>query len=102
MRISDWSSDVCSSDLLHSLYSGWIGRLEALNASRLTGAFAATDNGEIVIRRRQALDAHAKMSKEIEVLRGKAKREKHLARRVEMNMEIQRREAELAENSKWL
>lgn len=87
---------------LHSLYSGWIGRLEALNASRLTGAFAATDNGEIVIRRRQALDAHAKMSKEIEVLRGKAKREKHLARRVEMNMEIQRREAELAENSKWL
>src|SRR3546814_14271639 len=94
MRISDWSSDVCSSDLLHSLYSGWIGRLEALNASRLTGAFAATDNGEIVIRRRQALDAHAKMSKEIEVLRGKAKREKHLARRVEMNMEIQRRSEE--------
>src|SRR3546814_8759619 len=127
MRISDWSSDVCCSDLLHldgadamqtaflaslalaaqprtylhSLYSGWIGRLEALNASRLTGAFAATDNGEIAIRRRHALDAHPTMSNEIEVLRGKAKHGKHLRRRAELNRELQRREAERAEDSDW-
>src|SRR3546814_20581900 len=85
---------------LHSLYSGWIGRLEALKASRLTGDFAATDNGEIVIRLRQALDAHAHMSKVIAVLRGKAKREKHLDRRVERNLDNKTREAKRGAHSK--
>src|SRR3546814_3043230 len=33
MRISDWSSDVCSSDLVSSYYTALNGRLRALSAT---------------------------------------------------------------------
>lgn len=81
---------------LFALYAGWIARIEAVNAARLTGAFAASDNQEVIDRRRDALDAHGQLTKQIEGLRAKAKREKQLSRRVDLNLEIQRREADLA------
>ncbi|MDO5646333.1 DUF4391 domain-containing protein [Paracoccus sp. (in: a-proteobacteria)] len=81
---------------LFALYAGWIARIEAVNAARLTGAFAPTDDQEAIDRRRAALDAHLRITKEIEGLRAKAKREKQLSRRVDLNLEIQRREADLA------
>ncbi|QXF12353.1 DUF4391 domain-containing protein [Sphingopyxis terrae] len=81
---------------LFALYAGWIARIEAINAARLTGAFAASDNQEVIERRREALDAHARLTKEIEGLRAKARREKQLNRRVDLNLEIQRRESDLA------
>ena len=87
---------------LFALYAGWIARIEAVNAARLTGAFAATDDQEVIDCRREALDAHARLTKEIEGLRAKARREKQLRRRVDLNLEIQRREGELTEKSKWL
>jgi hypothetical protein len=87
---------------LYALYDGWLARIEALNAARLTGAFAATDDGDAVSRRRDALDAHARLAKEIDTLRAKAQREKQLNRRVDLNMEIQRREAELTAYKKNL
>ncbi|SOC41888.1 uncharacterized protein DUF4391 [Rhizobium subbaraonis] len=87
---------------LYALYSGWLSRIEALNAARLTGAFVAVDDDGAIDRRRNALDAHARLAKEIETLRGKAKREKQLNRRVNLNMAIQRLEAELAAHAKNL
>lgn len=81
---------------LFALYAGWIARIEAINAARLTGAFAATDDQDALDRRRAALDAHVRLTKEIEGLRAKAKREKQLSRRVDLNLKIQRREADLA------
>ncbi|GAO01025.1 hypothetical protein Gxy13693_088_003 [Komagataeibacter xylinus NBRC 13693] len=87
---------------LFTLYAGWIARIEAINAARLTGAFASTNDQEAIDRRRAALDAHVRITKEIEGLRAKAKREKQLSRRVDLNLEIQRREADLTEKSKWL
>ena len=81
---------------LYALYAGWIARIEAFNAARLTGTFAATDDQEAIDRRRAALDAHLRLTKEIEGLRAKARREKQLNRRVDLNLEIQRREADLA------
>ncbi len=87
---------------LYALYGGWLARIEALNAARVTGAFASTDEAEAVDRRRAALDAHARLTKEIDTLRGKAKREEQLNRRVDLNMAIQRLEAELAANMKSL
>lgn len=87
---------------LFALYAGWIARIEAVNAARLTGAFAATDNQEVIVRRRDALDAHARLTKEIEGLRAKARREKQLSRRVDFNLEIQRREADLTGIAKCL
>lgn len=80
---------------LFALYAGWIARIEAINAARLTGAFASTDDQETIDRRRAALDAHVRITKEIEGLRTKAKREKQLSRRVDLNLEIQRRETDL-------
>lgn len=81
---------------LFTLYAGWIARIESVNAARLTGAFTATDDQEAIDRRRAALDAHVRLTKEIDGLRVKAKREKQLSRRVDLNLEIQRREADLA------
>lgn len=81
---------------LFALYAGWIARIEAINAARLTGAFAATDDQDAIDRRRGALDAHARLTKEIEGLRAKAKREKQLSRRVDLNLKIQGCEADLA------
>lgn len=80
---------------LFALYAGWIARIEAVNAARLTGAFVATDDQDAIDRRRAALDAHVRLTKEIEGLRAKAKREKQLSRRVDLNLEIQRREVDL-------
>lgn len=87
---------------LRALYGGWQARIEALNAARLTGAFTSTDATEAIDRRRAALDAHARLTKEIETLRGRAKRERQLNRRVDLNMAIQRLETELAANTKSL
>lgn len=87
---------------LFTLYSAWIARIEAFNAARLTGAFSTTDDQGTINRRRDALDAHAKLAKEIEGLRTKAKREKKLSRRVDLNLEIQRHEADLTGIAKWL
>lgn len=87
---------------LFALYDGWQARIEALGAARLTGAFAASGDAGAIERRRAALDAHARLTKEIDTLRGKAKREKQLNRRVDLNMAIQRLEAELAANTKSL
>jgi hypothetical protein len=87
---------------LHALYSGWIARIEALKAAHLTGVFAATDDADVVRRRRIALDVHARLAKKIATLRDKAKREKQLSRRVRLNVEIQHREADLAANKKEL
>lgn len=81
---------------LSALYAGWLARIEALNAARLSGAFVATDDSAAINQRRAALDAHERLAKEIETLRGKAKREKQLGRRVDLNMAIQRLEADLA------
>ena len=80
---------------LYALYSGWLSRIEALNAAQVSGAFVATDDSTGISRRRAALDDHARLTKEIESLRGKAKREKQLNRRVDLNMAIQRLEADL-------
>ncbi|MGO7387481.1 DUF4391 domain-containing protein [Rhizobium ruizarguesonis] len=85
---------------LCTLYEGWLARIEALNAARLNGAFAANDDTASIERRREALEAHSRLTREITALRAKAAREKQLNRRVDLNLEIQRLEAEIAGHSK--
>jgi hypothetical protein len=87
---------------LCTLYEGWLARIEALNAARLTGAFAASDEPEAIERRREALEAHSRLTREITGLRAKATREKQLNRRVDLNLEIQRLEADIAGHNKNL
>jgi hypothetical protein len=87
---------------LWTLYEGWLARIEALNAARLNGAFAASDERASIVRRRQALEAYSRLTREITGLRAKAAREKQLNRRVDLNLEIQRLEVEIATQKKNL
>jgi hypothetical protein len=87
---------------LFALYDGWLARIEALNAARLVGSFAATDDAESIERRRAALEAHSRLTREIIGLRAKATREKQLNRRVDLNLVIQRLEADLVTQKKNL
>lgn len=79
---------------LFALYEGWRVRIEALAAARLTGTFAHSDEIRVTERRRAALEAHEKLLREAAMLRAKAAREKQMSRRVELNVEIRRLEAD--------
>lgn len=87
---------------LFTLYEGWLARIEALNAAHLNGTFAASDDAASIQRRREALEAHSRLTREITGLRGKATREKQINRRVNLNTQIQRLEADLAYHKKNL
>jgi hypothetical protein len=87
---------------LYTLYAGWSARLEAWNAAQLSGAYAPTDDFSTVERRRSALDTHAILSKEVIGLRARARREKQMHRRVDLNLQIQRLEGDLEANKKNL
>ena len=81
---------------LHTLYQGWIDTLLALQAARVTGALAVTANSEHAAARRDALQECARLDSEIARLRATAAKEKQMARRVELNLELKRVEAALA------
>lgn len=85
---------------LWTLYEGWLTRIEALNAARLTGVFATSDDVAAIERRREALEAHSRLTREITGLRVKAIREKKLSRRVELNLEIQAAHQQLQQVAK--
>lgn len=78
---------------LHSLYQGWIDTLLALKAARVTGVFAVAANVEQAALRRDALQECARLDLEISRLRATAAKEKQIARRVELNLELKRVEA---------
>ena len=87
---------------LYTVYQGWLDRVAALEAAQITGTFAppeSTDRGAAV---RKGVDAHAQLQRELAVLRAKAKKEKQINRRVELNLEIKRLEARLAATVKTL
>src|SRR3546814_3373361 len=68
MRISDWSSDVCSSDLLQALEDGL--QDYSPNVKAAAGAIVTIDrNGETVIHRGLMREAEAKALRTLERLR---------------------------------
>ena len=87
---------------LFSLYQGWLDRMAALEAAQITGAFALPDSAGRGSALRGGLDTHARIQREIAVLRAQAEKEKQLNRRVELNLKIKRLEAELAATVKAL
>jgi hypothetical protein len=87
---------------LFALYQGWIDRVAAFEAARITGMFAAPESSPRAAALREGLDAHAKLQRDIASLRSQAAKEKQLNRRVALNLEIKRLEAQLAETAKAL
>lgn len=82
---------------LFALYQGWLACLEAFRAAQLTGDYSVPPDPATMVARRDALAAHQRLEREIAVLRAQADRETQLNRRVELNLTLQRLEAERAE-----
>jgi hypothetical protein len=80
---------------LFALYQGWLDRVAALEAARITGTFAPPDSAGRASALRDGLDTHARLQRDLALLRAKAGKEKQLNRRVELNLEIKRLEAQL-------
>lgn len=81
---------------LFSLYEGWLTCIEALNAAHLSGSFSVLSDDAAIQHRRSTLGLQIRLTREIASLRARATREKQLNRKVELNLQIQRLEAELA------
>ena len=78
---------------LWELYLGWLDTLRALQAARISGSFALATTAEHSTQRREALRECTRLEREILRLRSAAAKEKQLARRVELNLELQKLEA---------
>ena len=87
---------------LFALYDGLLERLAALEAARITGAFVPPDSADRASALRGGLDTHARLQRDIAILRSQATKERQLNRRVELNLEIKRLEAKLTETERAL
>jgi hypothetical protein len=81
---------------IFTLYDGILARLAALETSRITGTFTAPKSAEDASSLREGLDRHARLQRDLDMLRAKAAKEKQINRRVELNLEIKRLQVELA------
>lgn len=79
---------------LYALYQGWIDSLQALLVAKVTGTFQVTSSEQAAVRR-QALQDCQRLELEVAGLRAKAAKVKQLARRVEINLELQRLQNDL-------
>lgn len=87
---------------LFALYEGLLARLAALEAARLTGVLTLADSAERAAAVWAGLDTHARLKRDLAILRAKADKEKQVNRRVELNLEIQRLETELTSTQETL
>ena len=75
---------------LHDLYQGWIDKVEALNAAQVTGEYAIPTSSSEATERSAALRDYWQLETRIAELHAVAKKEKQIARRVEINLELAR------------
>jgi hypothetical protein len=88
-------------DLL-ALYEGWLSRIEALAAARLSGRFEVMDETALIARRRTALGEHAILAREVAKLRAHAARVKQISQRVDLNQKIKAIELSMDHNKKLM
>lgn len=81
---------------LLDLYNSWIASVEALKASKLTGIFESKLTKEDIEARRVALADYERLKAEGERIKVLAKKEKQIARQVELNLSLKRIQNELA------
>ena len=80
-----------------ALYQGWLDRVTALEAAQVTGVFAPPDSDVRAAALREGLDMYGSLKRDVAGLRGRAAKEKQINRRVELNLEIRRLEAKVAD-----
>lgn len=81
---------------IYSLYQGWIDTVLGVRAAGVTGEYRLADNPEHSAIRLAALRECELLGVEIARLRAAAAKEKQMARRVELNMELKRAETQWA------
>jgi hypothetical protein len=81
---------------LLALYNGWIASAEAILAAKITGKLAPAADTTVQEARRQALADHARLQRDIAALCTRAKLEKQVNRRAELNIELKRLRTDLA------
>ncbi len=81
---------------LYALYQGWQDTALALQAALLTGVFTPLDCAERAQQRRHALRVSLALQGQVASLRSAAAKASQMARQVELNLEIQRLQSELA------
>ena len=75
---------------LRDLYQGWIDKVEALNAARVTGEFTIPTSSTDAAERSAALRDYWQLETRIAELNAAAEKEKQIARKVEFNLELAR------------
>lgn len=81
---------------LQALYNGWIDSLLAWNAAQITRRFTPRGNGVNSSAREEALREFSRLEAAAARLRAAATKEKQIAKRVELNLELKRVEGQLA------
>jgi hypothetical protein len=87
---------------LYALYEGLVVRLQALAASRLTGAYSLPQSPTAAATRATALADRERILREMSGLRANVAKETQINRRVDLNLAIKRLEAELGAATKKL
>jgi len=82
---------------LLDFYQGWINCLEAFLAAQITGHFILPNGSKKTDARRRALGEYDRLAHQIANLRTQAEKEPQINRRVGLNLEIKRLEAQRAE-----
>ena len=75
-------------DSLLALYQGWVDRVQAYRAARVTGAFSLLGSQAQVAGRETALRELSSLEAQIAMVRNAARKERQVARRAEMNVEL--------------
>ena len=75
---------------LYALYQGWIDTVQALSAARVTGHFLMPTSEMEAKQRAADLEEYARLESRIAELRASARKEKQIARQVDINLELQR------------
>lgn len=82
---------------LMALYQGWMDCLTAAEAARLTGNFRLPSGPTAAAAQREALRACQRLEQETARLRGLAAKERQIAKQVDLNLALQRLQADLNE-----
>ena len=82
---------------LMALYQGWVDCLTAAEAARMTGNFRLPNGPAAAAAKREALRACQRLEQEAARLRSLAATERQIAKQVNLNLALQRLQAELNE-----
>ena len=87
---------------LSAVYGGWLARIEALAAARLSGSYEIKDESGLIDRRRRALEEHSRLAREVAQLRAQAARAKQINQRVDLNQKIKAMETAIDKTKKLM